>query len=52
MKKFKVLLFLGLTSMLTSNAFASTIDKIDVIDNNTIQITASNDVVFSDSFVE
>lgn len=38
--------------MLTSNAFASTIDKIDVIDNNTIQITASNDVVFSDSFVE
>jgi len=52
MKKFKVLLFLGLTSMLTSNVFASTIDKIDVIDNNTIQITASKDVEFSDSFVE
>ena len=38
--------------MLTSNVFASTIDKIDVIDNNTIQITASKDVEFSDSFVE
>jgi len=38
--------------MLTSNVFASTIDKIDVIDNNTIQLTASKDVKFSDSFVE
>jgi Skp family chaperone for outer membrane proteins len=52
MKKFKILLFLALFSFLTTNAFASTIDKIEVVDNNTIQITASNDVVFSDSFVE
>lgn len=52
MKKFKILLFLGLTSLLTGNVFASTIDKIDVVNNNTVKITASNDVVFSDSFVQ
>jgi len=52
MKKFKILLFLALSAFLTGNTFASTIDKIEVIDNNTIQITASNDVVFSDSYVE
>ncbi len=52
MKKFKILLFLLLTSMLTGNTFASSIERIETIDNNTVQITASNDVVFSDSFVE
>lgn len=52
MKKFKILLFMALTSMLTANTFASTIDKIEVIDNNTIEITSSNDIEFSNGFVE
>ena len=52
MKKFKILLFLALSSLLTSNAFASTIDKIEVIDNNSIGITASNDVEFSSDYIE
>ena len=52
MKKFKILLFLALSAFFTSNAFASTIEKIEVIDNNTINITASDDVVFSSDYVE
>ena len=52
MKKFKILLFLALSSLLTSNAFASTIDKIEVIDNNSIGITTSNDVEFSSDYIE
>jgi len=52
MKKFKVLLFLALTAMLSGNAFAASISKIEAVDNNTVEITASNDVVFSDTYVE
>jgi hypothetical protein len=52
MKKFKILLFLTLSFLLTSNTFASTIDKVEVIDNNTVQLTASDDVKFSPDYVE
>jgi len=52
MKNIKILLFLIFSFLLTSNTYASSIEKIDAIDNNTVEITASDDVVFSDTFVE
>jgi hypothetical protein len=52
MKKIKILLLLWLSFVLTDNTFASTIDNIKVIDNNTIEMTASNDVNFSDTYIE
>lgn len=48
MKKIKVLILLAIFTIFTWNAFASTIDTIEAIDNNTIELTASEDVIFSD----
>jgi len=52
MKKFKILLFLALTAIFSWSAFASSIDKIEALDNTTVDITASNDVVFPDTDVK
>ena len=51
-KKIKILAFLAMTVLLTANVSASTIDKIEAIDNNTIILTTSEDIVFSDISVE
>ncbi len=52
MKKMKLFLVLVILSMLFWTTNAATIDKIEAIDNNTIQFTASSEVLFSDINVE
>ena len=52
MKNIKILLFFVFTFWFFSITQASSIEKIDAIDNNTVEITANDDVVFSDTFVE
>ena len=52
MRKIKVLILLAISAMLTNNVLASTIDNIEAIDNNTIEITVSSDITFSDINVE
>ena len=52
MTKFKVLILLAISAMLTWNTFASTIDRIEAIINNTIELSVSSDVLFSDVKVE
>ncbi len=52
MKTIKVLLVLSLFWLLVWNAFASTFEKIEAIDNNTVELTASKDVIFSDTKVD
>lgn len=52
MKAIKVLLVIFTLGLFSSNVFASNFDKIEAVNNNTIQITASSDVVFSDAKVE
>ena len=41
-----------MATFLTGNVSAATIDNIKAIDNNTIELTASEDVIFSDVSVE
>lgn len=48
----KILFLLATIGLLTANTFAATLDKIEAINNNTVEITASNDVVFSDIKVD
>lgn len=48
----KVLQALIIWSMLTWSVSAATIDSISAIDNNTVEIVASEDVIFSDINVE
>lgn len=48
----KILFLLTTIGLLTANTFAATLDKIEAINNNTVEITASSDVVFWDINVE
>lgn len=50
--KNKALAWLILWFLFVGNVSAATIDKIEAIDNNTIEVTASEDIVFSDVNVE
>ena len=50
--KIKILAFLALSIILTASVSASTVDSIEAIDNNTIELTTSEDVVFSDINIE
>lgn len=52
MKTIKILFLLSIITLLTWNTFAATIEKIEAIDNNTVELTASSDVVFSNSKIE
>lgn len=52
MKTIKLLILLSIFGLFSANTFAATIEKIEAIDNNTIELTASTDVVFSDTKVE
>lgn len=52
MKNLKLFIALTLSFLLVATTNAATIEKIDVKTNNTIDITASSDVVFSDVNVE
>ena len=51
MKELKVILAVTLTALLTSTANASNIENVQAIDNGTIRMTASEDVVFSNTKV-
>lgn len=46
------MLLLTISAMLVWNASASTIEKIEAINNTTVELTASPDVIFSDVSVE
>lgn len=48
MKNFKIFFLLFISFVFSWNAFASTIDNIEVTQNNLIKLTASEDVIFSD----
>lgn len=52
MKSLKIIFIIAITSFLFWNTFAASIDNITAIDNNTVQLTISNDVVISDTKVE
>lgn len=52
MKIIKWLSILAISAMLTCNVSASSIDNVEAINNNTIELTASSDVIFSDINVE
>jgi len=53
MKTIKILVLLSIIGgFFYWNAYASTIEKLEALDNNTVQLTASSDVVFSDVKVE
>ncbi|MDP2091117.1 MAG: hypothetical protein Q8K30_05995 [Candidatus Gracilibacteria bacterium] len=52
MKSLKIIFIIAITSFLFGNTFAASIDNITAIDNNTVQLTISNDVVISDTKVE
>ncbi len=52
MKNIKILFLLLITGLLTWNTFAATIEKIEAIDNNSVQLTANSDIVFSAEKVE
>lgn len=52
MKNIKILFLLSLFSFFTVNVSAAAISKIEALDNNTIELTASEDVVFSDTDIE
>lgn len=51
-KKIKFLAVLVISTLLITNVSAATIDNIEAIDNNTVTLTTSNDVVFSAGNVE
>jgi len=52
MRQFKILFTLILSSIYISNVYSSSsIDNIRVLDDKTIEISASADVVFSDTKV-
>ncbi len=48
----KIMLLLAISALLVWNVSAATIQKIEALNNSTIEITASPDVVFSDISVE
>lgn len=52
MRSLKIIFIMAISGLLFGNAFASSIDNITAVDNNTIQLTTSSDVVLSDSKVE
>jgi len=51
MKQFKVILAVLISALLTSTANSANIDNLQAVDNGTVRMTASEDVVFSDSKV-
>ncbi len=52
MRSLKIIFILAISSFLFGNAFASSIDNITAIDNNTVELTTSSDVVLSDTKVD
>lgn len=52
MKSLKIIFLLAISNFLIWNTFASSIDKITAIDNNTVELTTSPDVTLSDTKVE
>jgi len=48
MTQFKVLFTIFISSLYVSSAYSASIDNIQAVDNKTIKITASQDVIFSD----
>lgn len=49
MKLIKTLFLLSITSLITNTAYASSVDKIDVLNSHEIELTLSSDVVLSDN---
>ena len=49
MKLIKTLFLLSITSFITNTAYASSVDKIDVLNSHEIELTLSQDVVLSDN---
>lgn len=52
MKSLKILFLLAISNFLVWNTFAASIDSIKAIDNNTVELTTSPDIVLSDTKVE
>lgn len=49
MRQFKILFTIFISSLFISSAYSASIENIQAIDNKTIRVAASTDVVFSDS---
>jgi len=48
MTQFKVLFTILISSLFISSAYSASIENIQALDNQTIKIAASSDVIFSD----